>query len=73
MTKIMVRNFLLNISYNSITEEDFFNRSFLFDVYLLLTKNLNPLLIEDKSQDQTSQEMLYMFYECVPKAFFKHI
>ena len=41
-TRIKSRNFLSNIAYVGINREDFYNQKFLFDVYLLITKNLNP-------------------------------
>ena len=41
-TSIKSKNFLLNISYVGINKEDFYNESFIFNVYLLVKKNLNP-------------------------------
>ena len=38
MSRIKTRNYLLNISYAGVTKEDFYNRSFVFDIYVLLTK-----------------------------------
>ena len=38
----------MNISYNGITEEDFSNKNFVFDIYVLVTKNLDPFSIENK-------------------------
>ena len=37
-TRIKSRNFLTNISYNRVKEEDLFDRSFVFDIYVLTTK-----------------------------------
>ena len=37
-THIKSRNFLLNI-YVRINKEDFYNENFIFDIYLLMTKN----------------------------------
>ena len=34
--------FLTSIAYIGINKEDFYNGNFIFDVYLLVTKNLNP-------------------------------
>ena len=47
-TRIKSRNFLSNISYVGINKEDFYNKNFIFHVYLLVTKNLNPFSL-DKS------------------------
>ena len=41
-TCIRSRNFLSNIAYVGINKEDYYNKNFIFDVYFLLTKNLNP-------------------------------
>ena len=40
-TKIKSRNFLSNVAHVAINKEDFYNKNFIFDVYLLVTKNLN--------------------------------
>ena len=37
--RIKSRNFLSNIAYVGINKEDFYNGNFIFDVYLLVTKN----------------------------------
>ena len=42
MTRIKSQNFLSNISYNGVKEEDLFDRSFVFDIYVLTTKSINP-------------------------------
>ena len=39
-TWIKSRNLLSNISYVGINKKDFYNENFVFDVYLLITKNL---------------------------------
>ena len=40
-TKIKSRNFLSNVAHVAINKEDSYNNNFIFDVYLLVTKNLN--------------------------------
>ena len=45
-TQIKSRNFLSNIAYVGITKEDFYNRNFVFDIYALVTKNLNHFFLE---------------------------
>ena len=47
-TRIKSRNFLSNIAYVGINKEDYYNKNFIFDVYLLLTKNLNPFSLDRK-------------------------
>ena len=40
-TRVNSRNFLSKIAYVGLNKEDFYNDNFIFDVYLLATKNLN--------------------------------
>ena len=47
-TRIKSRSFLSNISYVGINKEDFYNQNFIFDIYLLLVKNLNPFSLDRK-------------------------
>ena len=69
---IKSRNFLSNISYVGITKEDFYNKNFVFDVYSLITKNLNPFSLKRKLNGQNKHEMIYMVWkECMPSAFYK--
>ena len=73
-TMIKSRNFLSNISYVGINKEDFYNRNFVFDIDTLLTKNLNPFLLDRKLNDQNKHEMIYMpWKECMPNDFYKYI
>ena len=48
-SRIKTRNYLSNLSYAGVTKEDFHNRYFVFDINLLLTKKLNPFLLDQKS------------------------
>ena len=73
-TKITARNYLSNISYTGINKEDFHNKNFIFDVYVLLTENLNPFSLDQKLSDQNKHEMIYMLSkECIPLDFYKFI
>ena len=55
-------------------KEDYYNKNFIFDVYLLLTKNLNPFSLDRKLADKTKHEIIYMLWkECMPTEFFRHI
>ena len=62
-TRIKSRNFLSNIAYAGINKEGYYNKTFKFDVYLLLTKNLNPFLLDRKLADKTKHEMVYMSWK----------
>ena len=68
-----LRNFLSNIAYVGINKEDYYNRNFVLDIYLLLTKNLNPFSLDRKLLDRTNHEMIYMLWkEFIPVRFYKH-
>ena len=73
-TRIKSRNVLSNIAYVGINKEDYYNENFVFDVYLLVTKNLNPFSLDRKLADKTKHEMIYMLWkECMPQKFYRHI
>ena len=73
-TRIKSRNFLSNISYVEINKVEFYNENFEFEVYLSVTKNLNPFLLDRKINDQNKHQMIYMLWkECMPQQFYKHI
>ena len=59
-TKIKSRNFLSNIAYVGINKEDFNKENFIFDIYLLVTKNLNLFSLDRKLGDKNKHEMIYM-------------
>ena len=58
-TRVKSITFLSNISYVGINKEDFYNENFIFDVYLLVTKNLNPFS--------------HFHFQCIPERFYKHV
>ena len=60
-TRIKSRNFLTNISYNGVKEKDLFDRSFVFYIYVLTAKNINPFSLERKMFDVKDREMINMF------------
>ena len=45
-TRIKTRNFLSNIAYAGVRDQDFVDNNFMFDVVVLLTKNLNLFSLE---------------------------
>ena len=59
-TRIKSRNFLSNIAYVSINKEDYYNKNFVFDVYMLVTKSLNPFSLDRKLTNKNKHEMIYM-------------
>ena len=70
MSIIKSRNLLLNISYNGMKKDDLYDRSCVFDVYVLTTKNINPVSLERKIFDVKDREMIHMFWkECNELSF----
>ena len=66
--------FLTNISYEEVNEKDFFDRRFVFNIYVLATKNINPFSLERKIFDVNDREMIKMSLEdCNGPTFYKHI
>ena len=64
---------MTNIYWNEVKEEDLLDRSFVFDVYVLTTKNINPFSLKQKMFDVKNREMIHMFWEeCNELSFFKH-
>ena len=73
-TRVKSRNFLSNISSNSINKADFYNKNFILDVFILLVKNLNLFFLQRKISDKFKHEMIYMLCrECIPPAFYRFI
>ena len=73
-TRIKPRNFLSNIASIGINREDFYNENYIFNVYLLITKNLIPFSLDRKLADKNKHQMLYLFWkECMPQKFYQHI
>ena len=71
--RIKSRKFLPNIAYVGINIEDFYNENFIFDVYLLITKNLNPFSLDRKLTDKNKHEILYVLWkECMPQKFYEY-
>ena len=73
-TELRTRNHLWNIVYNGVFREGFYNRNFVFDIYVLLTKNLNPFFLERKIANQNMHEMIYMLWRgCIPAKFYRFL
>ena len=73
-TRKKSRKFLSNNSYVDVNKDNIYNKGFIFDVYSLIVKKLNPFSLERKTNDQNKQEMVYMLLkECVLLEFYKYI
>ena len=72
--RIKSRNFLSNISDTDIKKNDFYNKNFILDIYVLLVKNLNRFSLSRKVTGKTKHEMVYKLWrECIPSKFYRHI
>ena len=49
-----------NIAYRGVNKEDFYYEKYIFNIYLLVTKNLNPFSLDRKLNDRNKHEMIYM-------------
>ena len=56
-TRVKSRNVLSNISYTGISKGDFYNESFILDIFILLVKNLNPFSLQRKISDKLKHEI----------------
>ena len=73
-TRIKSRNFLSHIAYVGINKEDFYNKNFVFDVCLIIAKNLNPFSQDRKLAYKNKHEMIYTLWkECIPQEFYQYI
>ena len=74
ITCIKSKNFLSNISYVRINKEDFYNQNFIFNICVLMNKNLNPLLLDRELNDPNKHEIIYIIWkECMATQFCKFI
>ena len=73
-SRTKLRNYLSNISHSGITKENFYKGNFSFDIYILLTKNLNFFSLDRKLSDENKHKMIYMLWkECIQGNFYKFI
>ena len=73
-SRIKSLNFLTNIWHAGVKEEDLYDRNFVFDTHVLVTKNINPFSLERKIYDVKDREMMQMFWSlCIDQYFYKHI
>ena len=62
-TRIKTRNYLSNVAFNGVVQEDPYNRNFVFDISVLITKNLNHFSLKQKVADQNKHKMIYMLWK----------
>ena len=61
-TQAKAQNFLTNVSYNRVKDEDFDNRLFVFDCYSFLLLYLNPFYLDRKLDAQTDKDYIEMLW-----------
>ena len=57
-TQIKSTKFVSNITYVGINKEDYYNENFIFDVYLLVTKNLKLFSLDRKLANKNKHKMI---------------
>ena len=57
-TQIKSTKFVSNITYVGINKEDYYKEDFIFDVYLLVTKNLKPFSLDRKLANKNKHKMI---------------
>ena len=72
--KAKTRNLLTNVSYRRYKPEDVEKTSFVIDVFLFLTQNLNPTGLDRKLEIPLERDYVKMIWDsCVPHKFTKFI
>ena len=73
-TKIKARNYLSNISYSPICEDDFKNLSFIADKLSFITMDLKPFFIKITYGDERDIDMIkFLWEECLPKTYLLYL
>ena len=68
-TKIKARNFLSNISYRRISDEDF-----IVDMLSYILLHLKPFFLNTTYSDREQQDMVKILWEkCLPNRFYEHV
>ena len=70
-TRIKSRNFLSNIAYNNVNDQDIFDRNFCFNTLFLVTKKFNPFFGKKNQQSKQVQSNYMLLKDCMPNEFYK--
>ena len=69
-TKVKVRNFLTNISYNRV-KDDFNNRSLIIDCYSFILLYLNPFYLDRKFENSVEKDYVEVLWQLqIPNDFY---
>ena len=73
-TKVKVRNFLTNVSYNGIKCKDYQNRSFVINIFTFLILYLNPYYLERKFETNIERDYINVLWSfLMPETLYNFI
>ena len=73
-TKVKVRNFLSNVSYNRVKKSDYQNRSFVIDCFSFLLLYLNPFYLERKFESVIERDYVNLLWSfMMPETLYNFI
>ena len=73
-TKVKARNFLTNISYNSIKNKDYENKTFLIDIFAYLILYFNPYSINGKFETEIERSYVNILWsQLLPQSFYTFV
>ena len=73
-TKVKAKNFLTNISYNRVKDEDFNSRSFIIDCYNFILLYLNPFYLDRKFKNSVEKDYVEALWQLqIPNDFYVFI
>ena len=73
-TKVKARNFLTNISYNRVKDEDFNSRSFIIDCYSFILLYLNLFYLDWKFENSLEKDYVEVLWQLqIPSDFYVFI
>ena len=73
-SKVKVRNFLTNVSYNRITTADHKNKNFVIDCFTFMILYLNPFYLERKFETTVERDFVNVLWTfLMPSKLYNHI
>ena len=73
-TKVKARNFLTNISYNSIKNKDYENKTFVIDIFAYLILYFNPYSINGKFETEIERSYVNILWaQLLPQSFYTFV
>ena len=73
-TKVKARNFLTNISYNSIKNKDYENKTFVIDIFAYLILYFNPYSINGKFEMEIERSYVNILWsQLLPQSFYTFV